>query len=74
MVEIAETGKYEQVGAYLLATYLRLGSVAQASFAKRHSPQTIAELEERLGSIAEQIEIGSDIAERHPGVSALGLQ
>lgn len=74
LAEIAETGKYEQVGAYLLATYLRLGSIAQASFAKRHSPQTIAQLEERLRSMAEQIEIRADIAERHPGVSALGLQ
>ncbi|OWQ92902.1 DEAD/DEAH box helicase [Sphingopyxis witflariensis] len=74
LVEIADTGKYEQVGAYLLATYLRLGSISHASFAKRHSPQTIAELDGRLGAIAGQIEIGPDIAERHPGVSALGLQ
>jgi superfamily II DNA/RNA helicase len=74
LAEIAETGKYEHVGAYLLATYLRLGSIVQASFAKRHSPQTIAQLEEILGSIAGKIEIGPEIAERHPGVSALGLQ
>jgi hypothetical protein len=74
LTEIADAGKYEQVGAYLLATFLRLGSVAQASFAKRHSPRTIARIDEQLGSIAGQIEIGSDIAEKHPGVSALGLQ
>ena len=36
LVQISETGKYEQVGAYLLATYLRLGSVAQASFFPAH--------------------------------------
>jgi hypothetical protein len=74
LVDIADAEKYEQVGAYLLATYLRLGSVAQANFAKRHGPQIIARLEEQLRSIADKIEIGSDIAERHPGVSALGLQ
>ena len=74
LVEIADTGKYEQVGAYLLATYLRLGSIKDARFAKRHSPNTIAKLEERLALIAGKIDISADLAERHPGVSALGLQ
>lgn len=74
LVEIADTGKYEQVGAYLLATYLRLGSIKDARFAKRHSPSTIAKLEERLALIAGKIDISADLAERHPGVSALGLQ
>ena len=72
--ELADVGRFEQVGAYLLSTYLRLGSIAQASFAKRHSPNTIAKIDEQLAALADKIEIGSDIAERHPGVSALGLQ
>jgi hypothetical protein len=72
--ELADVGQFEQVGAYLLSTYLRLGSIAQASFAKRHSPNTIAKIDEQLAALADKIEIGSDIAERHPGVSALGLQ
>jgi len=72
--DLADTGQYEQVGAYLLATYLRLGSIAQASFAKRHSPAAIKRIEEQLATLAGKIEIGSETAERHPGVSALGLQ
>jgi hypothetical protein len=74
IADLKDVGKYEQVGAYLLATYLRLGSVAQAGFAKRHSPAMIKKLEESLAAIAAQIEIGPKTADRHPGVSALGLQ
>lgn len=72
--ELADIGQFEQVGAYLLTTYLRLGSIAQASFAKRHSYATIAKIDERLAALAGKIEFSSDIAERHSGVSALGLQ
>lgn len=72
--ELAEVSQFEQVGAYLLATYLRLGSIAQAGFAKRHNTATIAKIDAHLAALANTIEIGSDIAERHPGVSALGLQ
>lgn len=74
LAELQEAGKYEQVGAYLLGTYLRLGSISQASLAKRHSASTIARLEESVAKLAGQIEISSDVAERHPGVSAFGLQ
>jgi superfamily II DNA/RNA helicase len=74
VAELEDFGKYEQVGAYLLATYLRLGSIAQAGLAKRHSPTMIKRLEESLATIAAQIEIGTEIADRHPGVSAIGLQ
>ncbi len=55
--ELEDVGKYEQVGAYLLATYLRLGSIAQAGLAKRHSPAMIKRLEESLATIAPQIQI-----------------
>ncbi|MFT4118354.1 DEAD/DEAH box helicase [Bradyrhizobium sp.] len=71
---LQESEKFEQVGSYLLANYMRLGSVAQASFAKRHSPERIARLEESLSRIAATIEVSSDLSARHPGVSALGLQ
>ncbi|MCP1237625.1 DEAD/DEAH box helicase [Gluconobacter kondonii] len=74
LFELADVGRFEPVGAYLLSTYLRLGSIAQASFAKRHSPNTIAKIDEKLAALADKIEIGSGFSERHPGVSALGLQ
>ncbi|KAF0813674.1 putative helicase HelY [Andreprevotia sp. IGB-42] len=72
--ELEDAERFEQVGAYLLATYLRLGSIVQASFSKRHTSETIEKLENVLASIAAKIDIGSDIASRHSGVSALGLQ
>jgi superfamily II DNA/RNA helicase len=74
LAELAEFDRYEQVGSYLLATYLRLGSISQASLAKRHDPAVVAKLDQSLAAVAGQIEIGPEIADRHPGVSALGLQ
>lgn len=71
---IEDTDKFEQVGAYLLTTYMRLGSISAASLAKRHDPASIAKLDQALGALAPQIEIDVDLAARHPGVSAIGLQ
>lgn len=72
--ELEEADQYEQVSSYLLTTFLRLGSIAQAGLAKRHDKGLIEQLDESLATIAAQIEIGADIANRHPGISALGLQ
>jgi superfamily II DNA/RNA helicase len=72
--ELENVEKYEQVGAYLLATYLRLGSITQANIAKRHSAEKIAKIEESLAKLASLVEIDHEIADRHPGVNALGLQ
>ncbi|MBK9002851.1 MAG: DEAD/DEAH box helicase [Sphingomonadales bacterium] len=74
LAELDDVEKYEQVGAYLLATYLRLGSISQANIAKRHSATKIAKIEESLATLASLVEIDHEIADRHPGVSALGLQ
>lgn len=74
LVEMDNSDQYEQVGAYLLATFLRLGSISQAKIAKRHDPSTIANLDNNLEVIAGLVEIDPIIAGRHPGVSALGLQ
>lgn len=74
LAELSDVEKYEQVGAYLLATYLRLGSISQANIAKRHSATKIARIEESLATLASLVEIDHEIADRHPGVSALGLQ
>lgn len=74
LTELKGAEEFEQVGAYFLATYLRLGTVTHANFAKRHSPLKIAKLEESLAALAKQVELDHKIADRHPGVSALGLQ
>lgn len=72
--ELKDIEKYEQVGSYLLATHLRLGSIAQASFSTRHDRRVIARLDQSLSIMARKVEITAEMANRHPGVSALGLQ
>lgn len=74
LAEMTDAERFEQVGSYLLATYLRLGSISQAGLAKRHNPATIARLDQSLAELASRIEIDAEMAGRHPGVSALGLQ
>lgn len=74
VAELEGVERFEQVGSYLLATYLRLGTLSQAGLAKRHSPEIIARLDVCLRRLAEQIEIDVEMVGRHPGVSALGLQ
>lgn len=66
--------EFEQVGAYLLNTFLRTGSLSNAPFAKRHSQEALQKLDKSLASISELINIPPEILIRHPGVSAVGLQ
>ncbi|WP_448032744.1 DEAD/DEAH box helicase [Bradyrhizobium liaoningense] len=72
--DLENNEEFEQVGAYLLTTFMRLSSISSAEFAKRHSPKFIAQLEQVLGGIASNIEIDADLATRHPGVSPIGMQ
>lgn len=71
-IDGAET--FEQVSAYLLTTYMRLGSISKASFAKRHDQSSIEKLDHVLADVVASIEIEVDLAARHPGVSVIGLQ
>lgn len=74
LADLTQGEEYEQVGAYLLNTYIRLGTLADAAFAKRHSADTLRKLDKSLESISALISIPQDILVRHPGVSAVGLQ
>ena len=74
LADLQDAERFEQVGGYLLATYLRLGSLAETPSARRHDAATIARLEKSLAELARSIEIGPELALRHSGVSALGLQ
>lgn len=71
---LEDADKFEQVGAYLLTTFMRLGSISAASLAKRHDAASIAKLDQALATLAKQIEIDVELAARHPGVNAIGLQ
>lgn len=71
---IENRDQFEHVGAYLLTTFMRLGSISAASLSKRHEAASIAKLDETLEALVSKIEIDVDLATRHPGVSAIGLQ
>ena len=66
--------KLEQVTAYLLSTFMRLGSITEADFAKRHAAQTVHEFNEQLSELEKDIDIPVEMAIKYPGVSAIGLQ
>jgi superfamily II DNA/RNA helicase len=70
----ADSDKYEQVSAYLLTIFMRSGTLSGSTLAKRHDATLIAKLDEALSSLVARIDIGADLASRHPGVSAVGLQ
>jgi len=53
---------------------MRFGSISETGLAKRHDPALIAKLDSALGTLSDGIEISVDLASRHPGVSAIGLQ
>ena len=72
--ELLDEPQLEQVGAYLLTTYLRLGSIAEAGFAKRHNAEDLNNINAQLGILAAEISIPADVAIRHSGVSAVGMQ
>ena len=71
---LEDADKFEQVGAYLLTTFMRLGTISAASLSKRHDAESIAQLDIALAALAAQIEVTVELAARHPGVSAIGLQ
>jgi hypothetical protein len=72
--QLTDGGKFEQVGAYLLSTFMRAGTITQSSLATRHDPNQIRRLEQSLAALAERIEISAETCARHPGVSPVGLQ
>ncbi|NOD84306.1 DEAD/DEAH box helicase [Ruegeria sp. HKCCD6119] len=66
--------KYEQVAAYLLTTFLRIGTITSAPFAKRHAQADIEKIETVLAQLAGAVDIPVEVAIRHPGVSIVSLQ
>ena len=64
----------ETVASFLLSNFLRLGSLRSAAFAARRDAAEIARLDEQLRHLSEEIEVPPEVALRHPGVNALGLQ
>ena len=74
LTDLKRGDEFEQVGAYLLNAYIRLGSLSHATLAKRHSPDVIEKLDKSLEVASRKISITQDMLIRHPGVSAIGMQ
>lgn len=72
--DIETRDRFEQVGAYLLTTHLRHGSISKTGLAKRHGAEVVEGLDAALAKLGSNIEIDADMAGRHPGVSAVGMQ
>ena len=70
----SDAATLEHVAAYLLSTFLRLGSINEADFATRHHPRTMQAFNDQLNELSKDIEIPVHIIVKYPGVSALGLQ
>ena len=70
----AKAAELEQVGAYLLATWMREGSVTAAPWARRFDGRMLEALDRSLAALAARIEIPVATVARHPGVSAVGMQ
>lgn len=69
-----QNSKFEQVLAYLLSTHIRMGTIRNATFAKRHDPEDLEKLDQCLKRAAAGIDIPFNVIERHPGVSGIGMQ
>ena len=69
-----DVAKLDQVSSYLLSTFIRIGSITEADFAKRHDPRAVQEINEHLELLAKGIEVPVEVIVKHPGVNAVGLQ
>jgi len=65
---------FEQVSAYLTASYMRDRSLASAPWAKRKSEEDLRKLESVLAQATAGMDVSSEIGSRNPGVSLFGLQ
>jgi hypothetical protein len=64
----------EPVAAYLVAWRAREGTLLSAPAASTLPKEYVAELDERLSVLLEQVDLPAEIIGRHPGVSAVSLQ
>lgn len=72
--DVAASSDLEQVASYLLAAYVKKGSIEEAAFARRRDPEYMSRLNSILARLASHIDLPADLVARHPGVSALGMQ
>ncbi|WP_027152569.1 DEAD/DEAH box helicase [Mesorhizobium sp. WSM2561] len=74
MDEVGRNTQLEQVSSYLVATFLRSGSIEGAAFTKRHDPRVVKRIDEALARLCVFNRIPPAVVARHPGVNAIGMQ
>lgn len=65
---------FEQVSSYLVATFMREGSLAGAPWARRRSESDIRDLEVTLAEASIGLAVLPSTGSRNPGVSLFGLE
>ena len=63
----------EHVSAYLMAWYMRAGSIAQSPPAKRLTREAVAALDVSIGRALDGVDLPPELVAAHPGISAIAL-
>jgi superfamily II DNA/RNA helicase len=74
MENVGKKTQLEQVSSYLVATFLRNGSINGEAFTQRHDPRNIARIDAALAELCAFNRVPSPIVARHPGVNAIAMQ
>lgn len=72
--DVGKNPQLEQVSSYLLAIFLRDGSLRAAGLAKRHDPRTVDRIEEALMRLRAFNRIPDTVVARNSGVNAIAMQ
>lgn len=64
----------EAAAAYLMAMWLRRGSLARADWANRLDPTMLSRLDSAIGESLQGLELDPAVTLRHPGISPLAME
>ena len=74
MEEVGKSAQLEQVSSYLVASFLRSGSIQGAAFTKRHPAHLVEQIDAALAQLCTLIRVPPSVVARHPGVNAIAMQ
>lgn len=72
--EAARRPDLEFVMSYLYSTVTRYGALSNAPWAKNFAPAQLVEIEGRLDSVRERVELPDELVQKNIGISPLALQ
>ena len=74
MEEVGKKAQLEQVSSYLIAGFLRAGSIQGAAFTKRHDADVVSRIDAALVQLCALNRVPTSVVARHPGVNAIAMQ